>query len=216
MSRQRRLVSVIDPDRIRFTELLLLEGFPRLVMRLRGLIFQPNYEKEGVMEPLDGIRSTLVACLYRIKGAGLFVQSFKDYLLRGAGQDQDLKSLIQEITDDSAALAVKVEKLLKKINSRKLNQVVAENRRREERFSAEGEATVLVNSSTKKTYLLKNLSREGVGLVGSHALRAGDKVDVIVLSPFLKNSVYEGASVRWGNQVEENLWEGGVALKSAA
>jgi hypothetical protein len=165
------------------------------------------------MESLEEIRNTLLACLYRIKGAGVFVQKFKDCLLRALKQDAEAKVLIQEITDGSAQVAGKMEQLLNKLSGEENCPLTVSTRRQEERFVVEGEATVIINSTTKKTYLLKNLSSVGVGIIGSQPLRIGDKVDVIVLNPFLKNSVYEGASVRWGSMVDDKLWAGGVAFK---
>ena len=167
------------------------------------------------MDPLENIRQTLLACCCRIKGIGIFVKGTQEQLLRETRKDPQVKQRIEQVAEGSAALAGKMEELLALLGDKTaVSAPAAVSRRQEERFAVDGEATLVIDSAVKKTYLLRNLSRTGIGIVGSHPLEKGEKVDVVVVNPVLKKSVYEGSTVQWGNRIDKHLWVGGIALKN--
>jgi hypothetical protein len=161
-----------------------------------------------------GITDTVVSCVYRVKNIPVYMSHFKGALYRLTDYDESAKGLIADISQDSEKLAKKIEQLMQKIKKAPVEEAkIPSNRRQCERLKVEGEGTLIINNNIEKTYQLKDLSSKGLCIIGDHMIQMDASVDIVIASPFLRNSVYKNVRVAWNKKLDQDLWEGGIEFK---
>jgi hypothetical protein len=165
------------------------------------------------MDPIPAMKETISVSWYRIKGIAIYFKYFKDLLCQCSAQDESMRGFVDDVIQDCERLDEKIRLLLEKVHeiSDSTPQTSSE-RRQVTRFNVEGEATLVFNREESKTYAIKDLSLNGVGLIGNHPLDLSNSLDVVIASPFLRNSYFQKVRLAWQKKLGENLWEGGLVL----
>ena len=83
-------------------------------------------------------------------------------------------------------------------------------RRSYERFLINDWATVILNETTQKRLLLRDLSVRGAGVVSNYPFQVNDKVKIVIKEPVFDAPVSREAKVIWSNKKEDNLWRSGL------
>ncbi len=84
------------------------------------------------------------------------------------------------------------------------------HRREYKRFIVNGSANLIVNGYLYKPLIIKNLSSRGVCTFSDYPFTVKEKVKLIMIIPFLKESVTIEAKVVWSKKIEGNFWETGL------
>ena len=83
-------------------------------------------------------------------------------------------------------------------------------RRYYDRLRAEVTVKAVVDQSKAKSFIAKDLSARGIGLVGNYAFKRGQTITLIVEKPFFQKSVRKDAKVVWCDELGENIWRAGL------
>ena len=83
-------------------------------------------------------------------------------------------------------------------------------RRYHDRLKIEGTVEAVVDQNQKKSFIAKDLSVRGIGLVGNYSFKIGQTIKVIVEKPFFQEAVQKDAKVVWCEELEKNIWRAGL------
>jgi len=155
---------------------------------------------------------TTTSCLYRVKNIMVYMNHFKATLNRLADADKSVRELIFNIYKQSEALSKLLEELAYKLNysSATDEDDAQSNRRQSDRLKVEAEGIFIINNSAEKSYQLQDLSETGMKIIGDKPVKTGETADIIISSPFLRNTIHKNAQIVWDKQLDDNLWVAGV------
>lgn len=84
-------------------------------------------------------------------------------------------------------------------------------RRSQKRYEIDASAILVINKNLEETFILKNFSARGAGVVSDYPLKTNDQVTIIFQFPFLfENPIRKEATVVWCKKLSEMLWESGL------
>jgi len=79
-----------------------------------------------------------------------------------------------------------------------------------QRYNIDAFASIIFNKNTKKAFMIKDVSARGLRGQAPYSPEVGEKVEIVLSTPFFENPVKKEARVAWCKKIDENLWEIGL------